>query len=406
MKHKILFLILIPVLLFVAACAAPSLEPAALLMTDPSSAELMMVRPNGATGELITYDTATGQEQFHLPDGFLSADESLYYAAAYQRWKTRLNLYNPRTGNISDYFTIDGEWRLDGMSVNGRWLVLTRIPDKQEQTRRQTKNVWQTEIQVFDTQNGRATHNLALDGKFEIDAISGDGTGLFLIQQVPPNNPDHYFIRAYDLSADELLPGSLRDKRFLDELMVGYPWGSISDPAGVWYLTLYINTQHNVAFIHALNMETRLTFCIDLPSGEGDFDTLQQYTLTLDPDEQKIYAANAALGIVAEVSLQEIMVTDQYQFPAHPLSARFETGSSLNASLITADGKTLYFTDGRQLWAYDTATGDVSDPLLESDMGAVQGLSVSDDGRWLYVAQAERPLLVLPMATDEGMKGS
>jgi hypothetical protein len=401
MKNQLLFLILIPILLLTVACAPPTLEPAALPLADPLSAELMVVRPNGTAGELITYNITTGQEHFRLPAGFLTADESQYYSAAHQRGKTYLNLYNPQTGGIANNITVDGNWSLDGMSANGRWLVLTRFPDEEEQTRRQVNGIWQTEIQVIDTQDGRATHTFTLDGNFEIDTISGDGTGLFLIQQLPPANPDHYLIRAYDLSLDELLLDPLRDKRLLDELMVGYPWGSISDPAGVWYPTLYLNTQNNMAFIHALNMETRLTFCINLPSSGGDFNTLQQYTLTLAPDGQKIYAANAALGVVAEVDLQQIMITKQTQFAAHPLPTRFREDSGLNASLITADGKTLYFTDGRQLWRYDTVTGEVSQPLLESDKDTVQGLSISDDGQWLYIAQAKRPLLVLSTTTGK-----
>jgi hypothetical protein len=278
---------------------------------------------------------------------------------------------------------------------------LARIPGEHEQTGRQTNGIWQTEIQVFDTHDGRTAHTLTLDGNFEIDAISGDGTGLFLIQHLPPAKPDHYLIRAYDLSLDNLLPDPLRDKRLLDELMVGYPWGSISDPAGIWYLTLYINTQRDVAFIHALNMESRLTFCIDLPSDAGDFNTLQQYTLALAPGGQKIYAANPALGVVAEVNLEEISVTKQRQFPVYSVPSRFEGGSGLNASLITTDGETLYFTDGRQLWAYGITANEVSEPLLASDKGSVQGLSISSDGQWLYMAQADRPLLTLSAITGK-----
>ena len=400
MKYRILFLLLLPALFLIAACAAPSLEPAAILFSDPLTADMMFVQPNGTEGELIAYDIATGQERHRLPAGFLTFDEKRYYASAQKRGGTNLNLYNPRTGSITEQFSINGNWRLDGMSTDGRWLVFTGIPDKQELDRRRTDDIWQTEIQVFDSQDGRATHSLTLEGNFEIDAISGDGKGLFLIEQVPPANPEHYLIRAYDLGLDELLPDPLRDKRFFDELMVGYPWGSISDPDGVWYLTLYLNTQRDVAFIHALNMEGRQTFCIDLPSGEGDLEALQQYTLTLAPNGQKIYAANAALGVVAEVSLEYKTVSQQHPFPAHPLPARFQDNLGLNASLITADGERLYFTDGRQLWAYDTVTREISQPLLESDKGTVQGLSVSDDGQSLYIAQAERPLLILPELTD------
>jgi hypothetical protein len=110
--------------------------------------------------------------------------------------------FQPGPGSVAHEFTVDGEWRLDGMSTNGRWLVLTRLPDQQKQTRRQDNSVWQTEIQVFDTQDGRANHTITLGGSYEIDAISGAVTALFLFQHLPPANPDHYLIRAYDFVLD------------------------------------------------------------------------------------------------------------------------------------------------------------------------------------------------------------
>lgn len=401
MNWKILCRLLLLVTLLLAACTAPLLEPAVSTNINPWRAEVMLVRPGGPRGMLVAYDMSSGSQRFTLPPGILSADNKKYYAAAQEATQTRLDAFNPKTGDLTLTFLIQGRWELSSVSPNGRWIALTRLPDEPEQVARQAGGPWQSDFQVLDTQEGRIVHTLQLDGNFEVDTISADGAGLFLIQHLPPVNPEHYLVRLYDLRHQELLPDPLRDKRVVDEVMTGYAWGSVADPQGQWFLTLYINTAHNQAFIHALNTQERFALCIDLPSGEGDFAALQQYSLTLSPDGQTLYAANAALGVVAEISLQDYRIYHLARLTPAPLPLTHQLEPGLNSSLMTADGQILYFSDGRHVWAYDTVSREAGKPLLVETDRVIHGLALSGDGERLYVARAEQPLLVLATATGE-----
>jgi sugar lactone lactonase YvrE len=146
-----------------------------------------------------------------------------------------------------------------------------------------------------------------------------------------------------------------------------------------------------VAFVHALDLAKKFPVCIDLPSGDGDFEKLKQYTLALGRDGATLYAANTALGVVAEVNLSTFSVTRQARLPASAGSG----GAALSA--LSHDGQMLYFAGEQEVWPYATQTGAVLTPYRVE--ATITGLGVSGDGRRLYVAQAARPLLVLDTAT-------
>jgi hypothetical protein len=170
-------------------------------------------------------------------------------------------------------------------------------------------------------------------------------------------------VRFYDLRLATLQAEPVRDKRTTGEVMTGYAWGTVADGRGQWWHTLYVSTQRNKAFIHALNLQESLfAFCIDLPSEEGDFVKLQQYALALSPDGQTIYATNPA-----------------------------------------PDGSQLFFTNGHQVWAYDTVVKTVSAPYLAGLAAPVQGLGVSGDGARLAIALAERPLQLFDVASGAAL---
>jgi sugar lactone lactonase YvrE len=152
-----------------------------------------------------------------------------------------------------------------------------------------------------------------------------------------------------------------------------------------------------VAFVHALNLKNQFAICIELPSGEGDFETLKQYSLTLAPDGKKLYAANTALGVVAEVTLDMAngvaALTRQASFPAQP-----HTPDNVAISALSTDGL-LYFTDGEDVWPYATKTGAVLSPYRVS--GPIIGLGTNPDGKRLFVVRAgtQQPMLVLDTAS-------
>ncbi len=393
MKSKIpCFVYCLGIILITAACAPMTSKSEPIVAVRPERSqwpdEVMWVRPNGATGELVAFNMGNGRSAFTLPPGRISADQQHFVAASPQGATTVVETFDPTQGVVVNSFTLDGRWQLKGVSPNGHWLALIAGEEKQ------ADDNWQTEIAVVAGEDGRLIHTLQLDGRFEIDALSNDGSALFLIQFVPPDQPDKYVVRLYDLMIEELLPDPLRDKRVTDEVMTGYAWGTVADAQGQWWHTLYVSTQRNKAFIHALDLQNRWPVCIDLPSGEGDFATLQQYALALAPDGQKIYATNPALGLVVEVNLQDFAVVRQVAF-----KAAAAVQDSTPTSVLSADGSRLFFTNGRQVWAYDTVERTVSAPYpIESEM-VVQGLGISSDGERLAVAVADRPLHLFAVAT-------
>ncbi|MBI1801357.1 MAG: PD40 domain-containing protein, partial [Chloroflexi bacterium] len=235
---------------------------------------------------------------------------------------------------------------------------------------------------------------LTLDGNFEVETISPSGDALFLIEHLPAVNPNHYLIRLFDLRIESLVPGALRDKSATDEVMAGLAWDGLASPNGRWLLTLYLSTLRNTAFVHTLDLSDKYPVCIDLPSGSGDFNQLKYYSLALAPSGWRLFAANAVLGLVAEISLSSRSVTRRATFQPRSFGAANASNpqSQLSRSVVSKDGSRLYFTSGLDVWVYDTASGEVDGPFLIN--GRISALGLSGDGKRLYVAAEKQPLLV------------
>jgi hypothetical protein len=353
---------------------------------------VFLVREQGANGQLLAYNLSDGRKRFTLPPGLLSADANHYFSAATRYDVTLVFEYDPNTSAQKISAMVPGAWTLSGVSANGRWLALTRVVSESEQQRWLEAKRWQTDIQIVDATNGRAAHSLELDGNFDVDAISADGASLFLIQHLPAVNPDHYAIRLYDLVANQLQEDELREKGN-DEVMVGEAWGQVASPDGHWLLTLYMNTQQHESFIHTLDLLNKYPVCVDLPSGNGEMKLLEQYALTLSPDGQTVYATNAALGVVSEVSLVPFgsKVVNTVQFTPVPVKIG-EGAAPIARSVNSPDGKTVYFTIGNAVLAYDTIVRKVSAPFTVNSY--VVGMNVSGDGKRLYVAGADETVQV------------
>ena len=62
------------------------------------------------------------------------------------------------------------------------------------------------------TRNLAVRDSIRLKGAFAYDALSPEGTTLYLIQHSSADDLQHYVVRAYDLAAHRLLPGRIADK--------------------------------------------------------------------------------------------------------------------------------------------------------------------------------------------------
>jgi hypothetical protein len=107
-----------------------------------------------------------------------------------------------------------------------------------------------------------------LDGHFAFDAISPDGSTIYLIHYLSettglPYLP-HYEVRAYDVKSGRLLPEPIVDPDEPEERMEGLPLTRAMSPDGRWAYTLYDGNGKKL-FVHALDTVAGRAVCVDLP---------------------------------------------------------------------------------------------------------------------------------------------
>jgi hypothetical protein len=344
---------------------------------SPIGSKFVYVQPQGPGGELVAYNTATRRPRFALPPGTASADGHSYYSAARAPGGTRLTRFEVSTGEPTETWLLTGRWGLAAVSPSGRRIALIAYRHGR------------TIVQVFDRRSGRAVHVLRLRGSFEVETVSGDGKRLFLIEHLAHRR---YNVRQYDLSRERLVASPLRAAGV--KIMAGYAWSGVASPDGHWLLTLYLSTARREAFVHSLDLERSLPACIALPSGSGSFANLKQYSLTLTPDGTRLFAANPALGVVAELDLVGSRVRDVARF--RPALQEAATRAS-TLSTISRNGRTLYFSAGRDLWAYDSAYRRVRGPY--ATYGKVVGVGYGAGDRRVFAVRRDGRMLAFDAAT-------
>jgi hypothetical protein len=202
-------------------------------------------------------------------------------------------------------------------------------------------------------------------------------------------------VRLYDFRARRLASEPLRGGD--DRVMAGYAWSGIGSRDGRWLLTLYLDTRRSHAFVHALDLVKRQPACIDLPSA-GGFSKLRQYSLTLVPGGGRLIAANPALGAVAEIDLAKHKVVKRARFTsAAGGEAAARRGRASLLAAISRNGRTLYFSNGRLLWAYDGAYARVRGPYATGR--EVVGLGYGAGDRRLHVVRQDGVMLTFDAAT-------
>jgi hypothetical protein len=160
-----------------------------------------------------------------------------------------------------------------GLSADGRTLVLTRFSRAYPPKR--------TRLAILDTdlylrhplkpgqhRPAHAIRRLDLHGSFSFDAISPDGSTIYLIHNLfPRGRPGNYEVRALDSASGRLAPQPIVDPNEPDERMQGVPITRVSSPDGRWAYTFY-DGNGGEPFIHALDTVRGRAVCVDLPQLE------------------------------------------------------------------------------------------------------------------------------------------
>ena len=111
-------------------------------------------------------------------------------------------------------------------------------------------------------------------------------------------------------------------------------------------------------------------------------------------DGRRLYATNPALGVVSEIDLATHRRTRTVSFAA--MRGDGSPNRALASGAISRDGRTLYFSGGRDLWAYDAAYGRVRGPYRTA--GRLAGFGYGKGDRRLYAVRRDGRVLVFDAA--------
>jgi hypothetical protein len=125
-----------------------------------------------------------------------------------------------------------------------------------------------TSFVLLDTGSLQVRSRVRLRGSFAFDALSPNGSLMYLIQNLGSPFGPRYAVRAFNWSTRKLDRSPVVDRREPDEKMNGQPMTRAGTPTG-WAYTLYMRPGER-PFVHALDTVHRRAFCVDLPWRNSD----------------------------------------------------------------------------------------------------------------------------------------
>jgi DNA-binding beta-propeller fold protein YncE len=352
------------------------------------------------SGQLVAVINSRSQTtERRLPRGTLSPDGKRLYAVT----SNKLQEIDSHTGAVLRTLQIPGNFDAPpaglggvpgGLSQNGRWLAL-QTGGGQRTT---------SHMLLVDTSAFKVSTRIDLDGVFDFDAVSNDGQRVYVIEYTNAT-AGYYRVRVYEVGAGQLGPYTVVDKGDPNEPMTGARISGVFSPDGQWLYSVYAR-ENQGAFVHALNLTQPFAFCLDLP-GPGWSTSMNafQWSLALTADGRHLYAANGALGLLAQIdtldgSFPQVSRTGTIASTG-PTSSLFaqdvaakEFGPS--GSALSQDGKTLVTAGQNGLLWIDTATLQTRNRQLAK--WTVWSVAASPDGSRVYAVNDAGAIAELSMA--------
>lgn len=351
---------------------------------------------------LRVVDAASGRVERELPLGVPAPDWSSLYVVASEAGKTTLRALDPSSGAVARETQLDGTFWIpydrpgrlgSALSADGHWLVLTNFTAD-------GGGVWKSRDLILDTRFSTPPRRIEMDGRLDFWALSNDGARLYLTEYLGRHPaPVRNRLRVYDFTAERLDPGVILDRSSDRQGMSVVDRAEASSPDGRWLYSLFTGDEQT-PFVYALDLTSGRTFSVDLPwriKGKWEEDLL--WVLAVTPDGSGLYAANAALGMVAEIDTKQERLKRTANFPVPSSRAAFQLFRAAYAkrmltggAAMSPDGRTLFAPGMKGLVAVDTEHLTTRGPYLGD--WAIDSLAMGLDGVWLYAVSAERQRLL------------
>jgi hypothetical protein len=238
-----------------------------------------------------------------------------------------------RDSTIDRWWYLRGTWYLPAVAVDGspggisaNGILVLSTPPRRYPPQRTRLAILDTRLFLRHPHRGadsprHAVTRLNLPGAYSFDAISPDGSRIYLIHNVfDGREVSRYEVRALDTTSGRLLPAAIVDPEEPDERMQGSPVTRLAGRDGRWAYTLYTGPEET--FLHALDTVRGRAVCVDLPqfehlrepfqlrlrfgSGGGEIlvysrdrkDAGTSPQLAIDTESLQVRAASPALALV------------------------------------------------------------------------------------------------------------
>jgi hypothetical protein len=369
-----------------APSAAVEVQAAVSSATLPSSDDSGLVIGRSGDDGFQLILARSGERIFAMPAGVPGQDWSQLVSAAVTGTSTTIrDIRLPELDSSSQ--TIDGGWRLPtigldptpvGVSDDGHTIVLV------ENSRASTGR---SRFAIVDRTAAARPRFIELTGEFDYDALSPDGSILYVVEHLPGPPDGHYQVRAVDTATGVLRDGVVVDKNEGDEAMAGWPIAQVRRPDGMVF-TLYHGAEH--PFIHALSSVDAWALCIDLPAaGANDTAAASDWGLASTIDGRSIIAANATLGLAVDIGLPDLAIRRSASFAPSASSvislAKFghDTGGVVGRRIVASpSGSVVYAAGAGGIIRIATSDLSLTGRFLEGV--PVDAMAVTVDGGTIF----------------------
>jgi hypothetical protein len=202
------------------------------------------------------------------PAGILSHDGKIRYVALRAGRGTLVEAISRRDGVVRRTRYLKGFYGIPMVAYDGSTGGLSR-DGKRLVVYSPGRCCSFTRYVVLDPRSLRVQSRILLHGNFGFDALSPDGSLMYLIHL--KGSGIDYEVRALGVNTGRLFPGAIVDRREPNEKMTGIPITRVGNADASWAYTLY-SRDNGVPFVHALHTTAREAFCIDVPLSVGDQD--------------------------------------------------------------------------------------------------------------------------------------
>ena len=371
-----------------ARSPAPSASSPVPELVGQSDAWLVVGRPGDDRLHVIL--ASTEEEMFSLPAGAPDDGWANVITATPDSGGTTVQDLRAEHGFDGHGRTVTGAWRLPtvgldpvpaGLSADGSTIVLVEAGDTG------AASTGSSRFAVLSRTLDQDARVIELTGAFEFDALSPDGSLLYVVEHLAGPPAGHYQVRVVETATGVLRPDVIVDKRNLDEAMAGWPVAQSRRADGMVF-TLYRGTEH--PFIHALDSTEAWAVCLDLPAtGADDANAALDWGLTPAPDGHDILAINATLGLAVDVDPTEFAIRRSVTFD--PSAARgitlakfgHQPSGPVGRRVVAApDGAAIYAAGPGGIVRIDPSDLHVTGRFVEG--AAVDAMAVTPDGATIY----------------------